>query len=139
MATPTDEAFALLVLENIWDVWMEIPLEEYFAGQRKRKENEKRKCRTGKYTKDYKEATRFGGWNDSGLQRMNDLVEIVKKDRAAHENFEEEYLKEQKGRKEKKSGKSVERGGIIVADDLSGEEDDGVSGVGGNGVDPTQV
>ena len=39
LATVSDEAFALLVLENIWDEWKDMNVVEFFSRQRNGKRN----------------------------------------------------------------------------------------------------
>ena len=120
IATPSDEAFALLVLENIWDAWMEVPIEEWEKSKKKREEDEGEaeqtddvsqdqrmggrgskkggKCRTGKYTKGYVSAGRYMGWTNEGLERYNQLLKQVKADREMDCQFEETYLERNKRR-----------------------------------------
>ena len=83
MATISDEAFAYLLIENHWDSWSQLDLEQYkaelkfdVASNRKRK----RKASWGKYTKTAFGARRYGGWMAEELLCFNALFE-VKKDR----------------------------------------------------------
>ena len=89
-ATVTDEAFALLVLENNWGVWLHEDAREYFM-KNKKEQNKKEKGNNGLYTGHAKGATRFGGWSVEGVQRFNELCEIVRNDRDANELFDIEY------------------------------------------------
>jgi len=84
MATASDEAFAYLLVENYWDSWSKLDLDQYknestfdVASNRKRK----RKANWGKYTKSAYGARRYGGWTAEGLLRFNKLFEEVKADR----------------------------------------------------------
>jgi len=89
-ATVTDEAFALLVLENNWGVWLHEDAREYFM-KNKKELNKKEKGNNGLYTGHAKGATRFGGWSVEGVQRFNELCKIVRNDRDANELFDIEY------------------------------------------------
>ena len=122
LATVTDEAFGLLVLENIWDAWMEVPVEEYFA-PKKRGEKRKREVRTGKYTKDSKRASKFKGWSKDGLKRMNQLIAMVKEDREKNKDWDEGYLEVKRKHIASSKKKGTESGGMeedvtVVIDEL---------------------
>ena len=80
----SDKAFALLLLENHWDGW----LEQLNPG-----EDEKTNV-PAKYT--VKQGTRkFEGWSQEGYKRYNELYEMVAADRlsANGKHFEEEFLR----------------------------------------------
>ena len=120
----TDEAFAYLVLENIWDTWSKLSdqvLGEVLAGEvsgrnaRKKTgdnggegdnvdENKRKEAqltgREGKYTcpvmnRDVS-ARKYKGWSKAGLNRYNTLIKEVKKDRESKEGkeFEARLLKD---------------------------------------------
>ena len=109
--TVTDEAFALLVLENIWDTWWNTPLDELKAGAGV-DEKGKRKVRAGKYTGDWRRAGRHQGWSKEGLERMNKLIKLVEKDREEYgDKWESWYLKR---RQEKQRGKKVKRSDVTA-------------------------
>ena len=79
LASVTDEAFVLLALENIWDEWVGVLLEEFFGSKkRKMSDDGKRLVCAGKYTGGWRSVTRFGGWSTDGLDRMNVLIKLVK-------------------------------------------------------------
>jgi len=97
MATISDEAFALLLMENYWDYWANLNLQDYKSevvydtGSNKKI---KRTANWGKYTKIAYGARRYGGWTSSGLLRFNELFHQVKADRLKNGDVvEEEYLK----------------------------------------------
>lgn len=128
VATPTDEAFALLVLENIWDAWKHVDPQEYIMARSKRrkedddddvegasetnnadgtmKKGKRRKEIPGRYTKEHRNAKRFRGWGEDGHARFNQLVKLVRNDRKVRGSFEEEYLEKKK--KKLKGNSSVE-------------------------------
>jgi hypothetical protein len=68
VATASDEALTLLMYENYWPSW-------------KDKHENKMIVRPPRYTK--QEGMRYGEWNDEGIERFNELLEEVKKDRAS--------------------------------------------------------
>jgi hypothetical protein len=120
VATATDEAFALLVLENIWDAWKQVDPQEYVMARSKRrkddeeeddddvegesatnndgttKKGKRRKEIPGRYTKEHRNAKRFRGWGEDGHARFNQLVKLVRNDRKVRGSFEEEYLDKKK-------------------------------------------
>ena len=78
VATASDEALTLLMYENYWPSWLD-------------KHENKTVVRPPKYTK--QEGMRYGEWNDEGIERFNELLDEVKKDResAAGKRMEERY------------------------------------------------
>ena len=129
IASPTDEAFALLVLENIWDSWTAVVVEEYYKGPvatitEQGKTECKRKAVIGKYTSEYRRASRFGGWSDEGHKRFVQLRTMVIEDRKDEGGFENRYLKQEKervDREEKKNKKKRKRERVdrCIDDDLT--------------------
>ncbi len=145
IATVSDEAFALLVLENIWEIWSEVPMEEWLetrehskrkssvgvAAEENCNENQKtpphektKKVRAGKYTGNYIGAGKFRGWNAAGIRRYNELLQHVRKNREDYPDYDNGYLDRtqdkynSKKRKEYAGEKEFE--GITVDEDLSG-------------------
>lgn len=124
LATVTDEACALLVLENIWDTWMALPLDEHRTRKRKaEEEGKKRVFRHGKYTEKSREGKKYKGWDNFGLNRMNEMIKLVKEDREKNSTWDAEYLKAMKDqaagkRKRKKAENEPEEPDVIVDDDL---------------------
>jgi hypothetical protein len=116
VASATDEAFALLVLENIWEPWRNVDPMEYLVARTKRRkhsddsdENDKSSRRQeipGCYTKGHRKAKRFRGWGEEGHARYNELVRHVREDRAKRELYEIEYLERKKKNKKEKQGGS---------------------------------
>ena len=96
--TNSDEAFALLVLENGWDEWIKIDAHEHFISKRGLNEEKTRKVVGGGcYTAEAKGSIWFGGWKEEGVLRFNELCEIVKKDRAENGSFDLRYLERTSG------------------------------------------
>ena len=122
LATVTDKAFAWLQLENIWDIWMEVDVVEFFSGKRKRDADGKRVVVPGKYTQEWRSASKFAGWNEQGLKRMNELIKIVTVDRRRPVglNWETDYLMAKKlaleGAKRTKKVKGAGQLELVVDD-----------------------
>ena len=71
MATISDEAFALLLLENYWESWSTKNVEEYkteVAFDENTNQKKKRKATWGKYTRGAWGSKWFGGWSKDGLK-----------------------------------------------------------------------
>ena len=112
--TPTDEAFVLVVLENAWDVW--INLFEQFGGvfrRQKRALSPEKRIRSNKkfkYTsvimsdqeseegEDPTSTSRYSRnmWTDQGLARFNKVYQEVKQDREDHKDWDKEWYEENK-------------------------------------------
>lgn len=93
--TPSDEAFALLLLENYWDQWSTMDLAEYRnqrAFDAAANKVTRRATIHGKWTKGALGATRYGGWEEAGMERFNQLYDFVVADRLEQEGAEREYL-----------------------------------------------
>jgi len=76
MAMISDEAFALLLLENYWESWSTKNVEEYkteVTFDESTNQKKKRKATWGKYTSGAWGSKRFGGWSKDGLLRFNQL------------------------------------------------------------------
>jgi hypothetical protein len=100
LCTVSDEAFALLLLENSFDRWLDIY--RLRKGQVTPKRGQKRREFESdvptKYTKGgfvYNQTDKNNdpkGWNASGIKRYNELFEIVRKDRKTHKTFTVKWL-----------------------------------------------
>jgi len=79
MATVSDEAFALLLLEKYWDTWSTKNLETYQKEATfDERTNKKRTATWGKCTTNAWGSKRFGGWSKEGLDQFNELFLSVK-------------------------------------------------------------
>jgi len=92
-----DEAFALLVLENIWDDWINVVTTDYFLPKQKDKEentqsNKHTKTGGGCWTSNSQGAIWFGGLNTDGVQRFNELCAVVVTDCKNNGKFDTDYL-----------------------------------------------
>ena len=87
LITVSDEAFALLVLENGWEKWTELHKD-------KTTDKKARKKKKSLYTNDVREGnSSFDGWKPEGLDRFNMLVYKVIRDRKSVEGkaFDKQY------------------------------------------------
>ncbi len=102
VATVSNEAFALLILENYWD-YMELIDESEFNTPTSNKrhheahaeavEQSKRKA-SGKWTSAWRGSRRYCGWDTEGLLQFNELVTIVDQDRKVNGIwFQQQYHK----------------------------------------------
>jgi hypothetical protein len=136
----SDEAFALLLLDNYLEKWkiradeadaarIE-PVGDGAAGMTTAEgENARRKLikTAGKYTAKAQGQCKWGGWSSEGIQQFNNLRKLVKADREADKNCEEEprrmekllmnYCRTKAGIKEPNNNENLEgaRDGDAVA------------------------
>ena len=101
--TESDEAFAMLLLENnATDYKQMVLLDKKLT----------RKEARPKYTKDPNMTEKFKGWSKSGIKRYNNLVKVVKKNRkCSHSNAMEVELKKEYAKLCGKDGNLNEGGG----------------------------
>lgn len=116
ITTKSNEAFALLCLENQWDRWLDIydiNLGKIVSRRgQKRAHCESRKM--PKYTRGgvtYTKGTNtdqepLKGWRREGIARFNELYEFVGKDRNKHPGFFHQFLEFEK---EKLGNKKIRR------------------------------
>tara|TARA_B100000768_G_C10967018_1_gene244145 strand:+ start:73 stop:522 length:450 start_codon:yes stop_codon:yes gene_type:complete len=111
--TESDEAFAMLLLENnAKDYKQMVVLDRKLT----------RKEAMPKYTKDPNLTEKFKGWSKNGIKRYNDLIKVVKRNRLTTHSKEMEV--ELKGDYAKLCGKDGRRNGEgeLSGDDLSDDE-----------------
>jgi hypothetical protein len=106
LCTVSDEAFALLLLENSYDRWFDLfksnagGLMQQRGVKHRRFESDVPTLYTRggiKYhTHQSREGERQKGWSDDGIIRFNELYEMVKRDRTANINFEASWLNARK-------------------------------------------
>ena len=117
MATVSDEAMALLLLENGFESWMHKNL---MGGS----EQVSRESVPPKYTVREKDGStkEFKGWSDDGLERFNELCQEVTEDRTKNgKKFDDTYkVTRRRGVTRKRKRASVST--IQVFDEFSGEE-----------------
>ena len=115
----SDEALALLLLENSWDRWMDLHQQDPNALLPKRGRQQQgltSKIPT-KYTKggykyendeDTSTTGNRKGWSREGITRYNELFELVAADRAAHPDFLRLFLDDVRGEHKKTIDKREE-------------------------------
>ena len=105
IASPNDEAWALLVLENSWELWHQI------ADHEMRGEVlPKIQCKKTRWTSGAISASKYEGWGSEGMERYNNLVQMVRDDRNRNRQFDAEFLKKKKEEKDTQlSGKKRRR------------------------------
>jgi hypothetical protein len=96
IATASDEAFALFLIDNSWEVW-KAEIEASDAAQ----------VPHPKYSVRGPGTKKFQGWTDEGIKKFNEYYDEVEADRAKDAgNFEKEYkerrLGELNGKKKRK-------------------------------------
>ena len=127
-ATVSDEAFALLSLENNFETWMDM-------GHTGNTKNSTVPC---KYTNGGKSECKNArsqhnkGWSDEGLCRFNDLFDLVEKNREAPhaKQFEEDFRKwcEAKASGKQKKMEKIFTEAVQVFHELwSDDEDEGIT------------
>jgi hypothetical protein len=85
VATPSDEALALLILENSWDKWNQ---EAALAVGQTIQNNEKERT---KWTSNAMSLGKFEGWGTEGVPRYNSLYMVVKMNHQNNIEFDKEY------------------------------------------------
>ena len=75
IASVTDEAWALLLLENSWDLWNQIAKHE-ISGEPLPKED----CKKTKWTLGAISAGKYEGWGQESIPKYNDWVRKVCQD-----------------------------------------------------------
>ena len=148
ICTPSDEAYALVALENFYDLWMDIADKLIIAGLPPRKTKVKKgetrhpayesdvptkytspPVKSGACRKIGSELKEAGSkmiltWSEAGADRFNKHWEMVKRDRLNHPNFLPEWLQAEQSKKKKKSkgeGDSGEHHFILVMNDFDDE------------------
>ena len=118
MSTVSDEAFALLLLENSQDRWLDIYKSENGKVHTKRNQL-KRQWESDvptaftdggiKYNEGQKKKKKkgFKGWNEAGILRFNVLFDAVKSDRRKHPDFIYTYLTMMREKTEETKPRSI--------------------------------
>lgn len=99
--TASDEAFALLLLENNYDRWLDI-FDKNEGLPSQRRGDRTKQCDSDiepKYTRGgikfsiERESPKAKGWSNEGIERFNVLFKRVKKDRRDHTKFVKRLIK----------------------------------------------
>ena len=103
VTTKSNEAFALLCLENQWDRWFDLYVQN--DGKMTAQRGTKRRICESKVMPKYtrggitfshesnKEGDQQKGWTNEGILRFNELYELVSKDRKKNPGFVSDWLK----------------------------------------------
>ena len=129
IATPSDEALGLLLLENSEYKWLcdcETP------GNSTNNKEESNNITKTKYTSAGKQkeqkkgfTKRYGGWKNEGIQRFNKIMEMVKADRVRNGKWFDEIMmnRRQKDANRKKDSDVDESGWATADNDLFDDVD----------------
>jgi hypothetical protein len=99
--TVSDEAIGLLLLENSWELWMEMSARlrdgQEIGRAKKQKHDESGKGLLTRYTENGGHVRKDQGWSDEGLKRFVELVKLVVANREEDskkedESFEKEFM-----------------------------------------------
>jgi len=104
IATPTDEAWALLLLENSWDLWHQMAEYELKAEKLPKELRVKTK-----WTSTAISAVKYEGWGEDGIPRYNELVKKVREDRGQHKSFDAAFLEKKREERASKMMSSKKR------------------------------
>lgn len=94
ICTVSDEAFALLLIENSYDRWQDIYTTN--GGMPKQRRGDRTKQLDSEIPPKYthggikytaRETSQSKGWSDEGIKRYNELYALVSRDRLNHPNF----------------------------------------------------
>ena len=97
-ASASDEAFGLLLLENSWLLWREMAVKD---------DDDEKMLQKSKYTMNGAGTKKNGGWKAEGINRFNELAQMVKADREKDSaEFETMYMESKF--KSKKKGSEYE-------------------------------
>lgn len=102
IATISDEAFAILLLENSWEKWTDEVLKNT---------KDPEKLEMPKWTKIPDSGKRYCGWRKEGILHFNELYKTVKQDRLDDEKKQKEDQIEYRYLKMKKEEVSEKEGG----------------------------
>jgi hypothetical protein len=118
IATPSDEALALLILENNEARW----LQEFELQRDPSLVEAKASLPKAKYTNSGKNSRakgftkRFGGWSNAGIERFNELLRLVKEDRNENGQWFDGIVLERKRNKDAEKSTANKSTGIVKAD-----------------------
>ena len=99
----SDEAFALLLLENYWESMHNMDEDDFYKPKKLNAGNAAasnttnsgvevaKSSNAGKWTGAWRGARRYSGWKPEGLQRFNELATIVTENRKQDLHFEAQY------------------------------------------------
>jgi hypothetical protein len=117
LCTVSDEAFALLLLENSYNRWLDLftnnkgpVMQRRGVKQRGFQSDVPTLYTRGGIKYDKTDVTQsVKGWSDEGISRFNELFDQVKKDRAANPGFERKWLEARKSAQEEEGATAKKR------------------------------
>jgi hypothetical protein len=106
LCTVSDEAFALLVVENNYERWIDMyvqndlkpPIPQTQSSDRKKKvlSNVKPYFTTGGNVYEEPPPSKTKGWSQQGIDRFNELFKLVKDNRASYPKFMREFVRSER-------------------------------------------
>ena len=130
MSTPTDDAFALLVLENNEDRWVDL-LEQNNGVIKpiKRGEEIPDSCKSAVMPKCTLTSEKVKTWSSKGIERFNDLRDLIKADRKFNKDFAHEFVAQQRQEMHDKEHKTDEPADMVqAANDLGSDTESEAEG-----------
>ena len=123
IATVSDEAFALLLLENSWKKWTAEGRNEEDGEDENSVDTEGNQTR---WTKNGRSAVMYKGWSREGIERFNELYSIVMEDRKTErgKKVEAEYRDARNEEYGQPKKRKLEKGyiGLTCEDDFSDDD-----------------
>lgn len=115
-ATPSDEAFAMLVYENNYDKWYN----EYDEADKNNRTERARWTDSGNKLKTGYSNKKFCGWSREGLEQMNHNYKTTVKDRKGVPGFDRDLLALFVKEKETEANKKIKPKGPKKPDEMEG-------------------
>lgn len=116
LATPSDEALALLILENSEARWsQEFDLEPSAAVEAKTLLPKAKYTSSGRNGSMKGFTKKFSGWSAKGIERFNELLKLVKEDRIANGEWFD-FILEERRREQNGDDEEFDAGDFIKAD-----------------------
>jgi hypothetical protein len=133
LCTVSDEAFALLLLENSFDRWLDVHIKclGFAKPNRGSKDRGFQSEIPPRYTSggikyaNTDQVHSFKGWSDKGRRRFNALFDHVKQDRRDHQSFEADWLESRRAKQNSnKPVKKAKHPAVMTRPELFDSEDD---------------
>lgn len=123
MATVSDEALALLLIENSWSCWEEKFNHALIQMGEQEQQGGSPKTRP-KYTKRDSGVKENKGWSAKGIERFNELYNEVKEDRKERSvDFDAEYKEEKMGENKRKRKRRpvIQRSAVVAVNEFDSD------------------
>ena len=123
IATVSDEALCIAILENSWDKWVHLYENKDDSSDNENEDEENRSVPNSKWTYDGRGAgaKKYLGWNRDGIDRFNIITTLVKEDREKQmrSTFEHDFKNNNRYAKvQKQKKKAMDLNPVQVYDDL---------------------